>query len=133
MASSEVATILCLVLALQFGGHVNGFSTDPPTENGGTAVVAAQENATSVSVFCAVTDFGTPGLTLWYLREENGTRQRIMFGQQSAANFLAAGVGNANLTILLFRRNLDMGLLECNNNLSPPNSQVAFFSLRIIG
>ena len=133
MASSEVATILCLILAVQFGAHVSELSTDPPTENGGTTVVAALENATNVSVFCAVTEFGNATLTAWYLTEEGGTRQRIQFGQQCAANFLETGAGNANLTILLFGRNLDMARLECNNGLNPPNREVAFFSLRIIG
>ena len=133
MASSKVATLLCFGLALQFGDYVTGFSTDPPTENGGTAVVAALENATNVSVYCAVMDFGSPGVSFWYLTEAGGTRQRILFGQQSAANFLATGVVHENFTILSFRQNLDRALLECNNGLIPPHDEVAFFSLRIIG
>ena len=127
------AALLCLILALQFGGYITGLSTDPPTENGGTAVVAALENATNVSIFCTVTEFGSLGLSVWYLTEKGGTRQRIIFGQQSASNFFTIGIGRQNFTILLFRRNLDMARLECNNNLDPPNEQVAFFSLRIIG
>ena len=132
MASSEIVALLCLVLALQFGGHVNGFSTDPPTENGGTAVVAALENATNVSVYCEVTFEGTTVNTGWYLTEKGGTRQQILFAQPSAANFFTSGF-QSNLTILSFGRNLDMGVLDCNNNFQGANRQSAFFLLRIIG
>ena len=83
-------SLLCLVLALQFGDYVTGLSTDPPTENGGTAVVAALENATNVSVFCAVTFQGTPVHTGWYLTEQGGTRQQILFGLPSAANYFTS-------------------------------------------
>ena len=71
-----------------FGDYVTGLSTDPPiTENGATAVVAALENATNVSISCTVRDFGNPGVSFWYLTEEGGTTQPIVFGQQSPANF----------------------------------------------
>ena len=124
--------VLYLVLALQFEGYVTGLSTDPPTENGGTAVVAALENATDVSIFCMVTENGSPGLSVWYFTEEGGTRQLLNFDQPDASNFVATGSGRQNFTIRSFGRNLDMGLLECNNNFIP-NLERAFFSLRIIG
>ena len=58
-----------LLLVLQFGGYVTGLSTDLPNENGGTAVVAALENA--ISVFCVFLFLGAtaPLTTVWYLTE----------------------------------------------------------------
>ena len=125
--------LLGLGLVLQFGDYITGFSTDPPTENGGTAVVAALENATNVSVFCAFLFPGTttPLTTAWYLTEQGGTRHQILFGLPSAANYFTTGF-QTNLTILSFGRNLDMGVLECNNNLDS-NNEIAYFMLRIIG
>ena len=136
MASRRTTLLLCisLVTALQFGEYVSGLSTDPPTENGGTAVVAALENATNVSVFCAVTFGGgstAPRVKLWYITTIGGlTRELIL---TSVPNFVFAGTHRENLTILSFGRNLDMGRLECNNDIVEPNqNEKAFFSLRII-
>ena len=131
MATKKIAVFLCLDLGLQFGDYVCGLSTDPPTVNGGTAVVAALENATNVSVFCAVTIGGMPSLTLWSITVEGGTIQRI-FGIPGVPNFFSTGSGRENLTIISFNRNFDMALLECDNNFDNARER-AFFSLRIIG
>ena len=37
------------------------------------------------------------------------------------------------LTIVLFGKDLDMAVLECNNGFISPNDEVAFFFLRIVG
>ena len=65
MAIEKLSALLSLGLVLQLGDYSTGLSTDPPTEIEGTAVVAALENATNVSVFCAVTFQGAPVHTGW--------------------------------------------------------------------
>ena len=133
VAAMKSTALLCLNLVLQFGDYITGLSTDPPTENGGTVVVAALENATNVSIFCTVTEFGSLGLSVWFFTTEGGTRQLLDFDQPNAANFFTTGIARQNFTIRLFARNLDMAVLECNNNLPSPNREIAFFMLRIIG
>lgn len=135
MASLKIASLLCFGLVLQFGEYVSGLSTDPPTENGRTSVVAALENATNVSIFCAVTFGGgnsAPRLTVWFFTEIGGVTREAIFGIPGVPNFFSTGPRRENLTIESFGRNFDMGLLECTNNIDAPNDETAFFLLRII-
>ena len=104
MASSEAVTVLNLLLALQSEGYVTGLSTDLPTENGVTAVVAALHGECHQSfyiLYCTGTS----------LHEEGGTKQLLNFDQPGASSFFATGTGRQ--TIRSFSSNLDMGLLEC--------------------
>ena len=70
--------------------YVHGLRTNPPVENGGTAVVVAPENAANVTVFCEVT-FGNeaPRVSTWFLTPKNGARERVRFDSES--NFDTSG------------------------------------------
>ena len=60
--------------------HVTGLVTNPPVENGGTVIVAAPENASNVTIYCAVTDSNSMTMaTVWIHIDSNAnpTRQVI--------------------------------------------------------
>ena len=111
--------------------YVRSFSTNPPVENGGTAVVVAPENTANVTVFCDVTfGNGAPRVSSWYLTPKNGARGRVRF--DSEPNFDTSGF-QSNFTILSFGADLDMAILECDNLILHPDNQKAYFILRTIG
>ena len=66
LQDQEMSTLWCVILVLLVAvGYVAGqINTNPPAENNGSAVVAAPENASNVTVFCAVT-FGDGSVTLF--------------------------------------------------------------------
>ena len=110
-------------------------STDPPVAtNGGIVALPAVENATNVSVFCAVTFQGTPAGTNWRLGTDSMSTLPILFGEQDFSNFVVENVIRVtNLTILSFSRaSLHMMVLECNNGFGGALEN-AFFIPRFIG
>ena len=127
---------LGLVFLLQIGIYASGLTTDPPvTTNGGTVDLPAVENATNVSVFCAVTAFNTPVDTSWEFGSSSMTLQLIRFDEPEFSNFVLENVTRfTNLTIPSFTRaSLDMMVLECNNAFGGTNERNAFFIPRFIG
>ena len=90
----DLPCLLFLLFALYYSCicQVTIPSTDPlVTTNGGTVDLPAVENATNVSVFCAVTFGGnTPVETIWRLRTGNMMPREIEFGNGSPdfSNFL---------------------------------------------
>ena len=130
----KCASLLRSVLFLQLGIYANSIVTDPPlTTNGGTVDLPAVENATNVSVFCAVTFQGTPVATDWLLASIGMTPQPISF---TDSNFVLENVTrNNNFTILSFTRSdLDMMVLQCTNGfVVGGNEESAFFIPRFIG
>ena len=126
--------LLCFGLALQFAFLVTGLTTDPPTVNGGTAVLSRVENAANVSVLCRVTFMGVPRTTVWFITRLNGQREQLTLDPPSDPNFIQQTSGvPSNLTIVSFSSDLDMATLECTNQIEAPNTEEAFFNLRIIG
>ena len=137
--------LLLLLSSLYYSCTCQGAipSTDPPvTTNGETVNLPAVENASNVSVFCAVTAFqGIPVDTFWRLGSlPLGTGamspQPILFGQPQFSNFVYENVARfTNLTILSFsRESLDVMVLECTNGAGiATNRRNAFFIPRFIG
>ena len=131
---SRVLLLVCLL------SDSNELSTFPVSENGGTPIVAAIENAINVRVFCEVTFNNNPSFTTWQLTTFGEPRFLLTFDingtgiSPNSQNFMANGVpvGNgisrSNLTILTFDSSLDMTLLECGLG----NTVMANFILRII-
>ena len=107
------------------------FSTIPPVENGGTALIARTENETDIKIFCRVTNNGSQFDTTWFLQRFGQTRNLIFFPE---TNFVLVGV-SSNLTIETLSRDLDRAILECTNGAGPgsPILEHAFFEFRIIG
>ena len=132
MPALRYVDILQLVLVVMANcEYVRGLRTNPPVENGGTAVVVAPENAANVTVFCEVT-FGNeaPRVSTWFLTPKNGARERVRF--DSELNFGTSGY-QSNFTILSFSAVLGMATLKCNNTIPPPDAQTVYFILRTIG
>ena len=133
LQDQEMSTLWCVILVLLVAvGYVAGqINTNPPAENFGSAVVAALENASNVTVFCAVTfrDGGSARTSAWFITLKNSTRERILFDEP---NFETVYL-QSNFTILSFSAELDMAILECTNSLIPPNTQTVFFTLRTLG
>ena len=132
--SAGSAVLLCLSLTLQFAFLVTGLTTEPPVMNGGTVVLSRVANTANVSVFCRVTFMGVPRSTAWFITRLNGLREQLTLDPPSDPNFvlLSSGV-DSNLTIVSFSSDLDMATLECTNAVEAPNTEEAFFNLRIIG
>ena len=124
---AEAAVILFF---FSFAVHVTGLVTNPPVENGGTVTVVAPENASNVTIYCAVTGPNNMTMpTVWFHIDSNAnpTRRRI------SNNDLVFSIGAlpfANLTIKSFAQSLDGTTFECSNQILP--LQIAFFALRII-
>ena len=132
----KCASLLRSVLFFQLGIYASSLVTDPPvTTNGGTVDLPAVENATNVSVFCAVSFQGTPVDTAWRMGLIGMTPQPIDFSDPQTSNFVLENVARrTNLTILSFTRsNLDMMVLQCANLFSGANEESAFFIPRFIG
>ena len=91
-------------------------------------MLPATENAANVSVFCQISFQRTPVIMHWFLTMAGGM---IMVGGPSFE--LTGGSQHTNLTIVLFSRDLDMAILECNNVFRSPNNESAFLLIRIIG
>ena len=130
--SRDVYTLVCYPrLAGRCRLRCRQINTNPPAENFGSAVVAALENASNVTVFCAVTfrDGGSARTSAWFITLKNSTRERILFDEP---NFETVYL-QSNFTILSFSAELDMAILECTNSLIPPNTQTVFFTLRTLG
>ena len=125
-----------LIFLLQFGIYANSLFTDPPVlTNGGTVDLSAVENATNVSVFCAVTFNSDASNTVWRLGPDSMSTEIIGFGQPAFSNFVLENpsTGRTNLIILSFSRdNLDMMVLECTNGFGGALEN-AFFIPRFIG
>ena len=131
----KCASLLRSVLFLQLGIYANSIVTDPPvTTNGGTVDLPAVENATNVSVFCAVTFQGTPVDTAWRIGLIGMTPELIIFNDPQFSYLVRENVARqTNLTILSFTRsNLDMMVLQCTNGFGG-NEESAFFIPRFIG
>ena len=122
--------LLITVSILLLKQQVAGLLTDSFVENGGTVVLPAPENTANVSIFCQVSFQGTPVVTQWFLTLNGGTRSVITTGPSIQ---ISGGSMRLNLTIVSFRRDLDMAFLECNSGFISPNEEIAFFLLRIKG
>ena len=132
-----VAVLLGLISLLD---NSNGLSTYPVSQDGQIPVVAAEEGAMNVMVFCEVTFNDNPSYTYWILTRVGGGRILLTFNvngtgtSADSQNFrvtgelYGAGTTQSNLTILTFNSLLDMALLECAEG----NTVMANFTLRII-
>ena len=111
--------------------HVTGLVTNPPVENGGTVIVTAPENASNVTIHCAVTGPNSMTIaTVWIHIDSNANSTRQGISSSNDPVFNPGPLPFANLTIKSFAQSLDGTTLECSNMVSPP--QIAFFALRII-
>ena len=107
--------------------------TDPPVAmNGGTVDLPAVENATNVSVFCAVMFQGSPVTTIW--RTRTITSMIVESISLASTDFVFENTSfYTNLTIVSFSRDvLEMILLQCTNGFGAA-LESAFFTPRFIG
>ena len=119
-----------ILFFFSFAVHVTGLVTNPPVENGGTVIVAAPENASNVTIYCAVTGPNSMTIaTVWIHIDSNANPSRQGISSNDPV-FNTGPLPFANLTIKSFAQSLDGTTLECSNMVSPP--QIAFFTLRII-
>lgn len=117
-------------------------STDPVSVNGETPVVSAVEDASNVTVFCAVNQTGTmmPSFTTWRITRAGGSSLVLGFDNDgnpdnsNSLNFRVtgtpffSGTRQSNLTIVIFDSSLDNALLECLEG----TTFKANFSLKLI-
>ena len=136
MAAEHIAALLFFGSLFLFCDTVVGLTTNPSvTNNGGTAVVAAPENAANVRIRCEVTlapNVTNRRVSSWYLTMMNGNRTRIAFNEEPNYSTDTGGF-QSDFNILSFGADLDMATLECSNNVPSPNNISVFFILRILG
>ena len=64
-----------ILFFFSFAVHVTVLVTNPPVENGGTVIVAAPENASNVTIYCAVTGPNNMTMaTVWIHIDSNANR-----------------------------------------------------------